>query len=789
MALPMIFGGASPPAKYQIEHSARFRSEAGARMARTFGIPTSQNVWTLSSWMKLTANQSYYFGCSSNSYLSHNGLTTSDLALYSNGVRWNAASPELYRDFSAWYHLITTCNGENFTQYVNGILVGQGTAINAFNSEGCIHRLGSFREAGDSDCYMADVHLIDGQALSPSAFGRFDENGIWVPIRYAGTYGANGCRLEFKDASNLGLDTSGNGNHWTVNSLTAADRMLDTPTNNYCTWNPVSPVGNFTLSNGNLTAAFSSATGQKSLHGTLAVPSDSRTDGYYFEVTWSSFSQYGIGAVYVGVAAVSTSATDSPCRSIAGEPEGSSLMWAISDEGIKYNNQVGASCKGSNLSDGLISMFAVKDGKLWIGDTTNGWYANGDPSAGTHPAYSGLTGLVRPFIAQSNEIARTGTWVLNAGQSSFTGTPPDDFKALCTTNLPAVSIKKPKDHFNTLLYTGNGGTKAVTGLGFQPGLLWGKERNAVRSHFLQNEVVGPQSRLSSNGTDAEVFQPADGYVKSFDPDGFTLTAGSNSAQTVNENGGAYVAWAWKGAGAATLNNDGTLPSQVSADSKAGFSIVSFHTDGVSGRTVGHGLGAEPTFTILKAREDATTNHWYVHHRDGCPPSGGTGMALNLTIAPSASHPSLNSWSSTVLNLRTLSAGNWIAYCFAEIPGYSKFGSYMGNGSSDGPFVHCGFRPRYLLIKDIGTDGNWIIHDTARSPYSDNVGATLNTNAAYADSADHAFDDCANGFKLRGTPYGDFNHSGRTYIYAAFAEHPFGGSNVSPSPEPPPRRAS
>lgn len=811
----MMAVGSSSPAKYQIDRSLRFK---GAQWMTRTNVPGSGgHIATYSAWVKLGAQTPVNTGHLIYGYSS--GIAPSDglhfntdgtIRFYGQGeYDGDMNSTAMFRDYSAWYHIVcavdtTQATGsERLKIYVNGnrqTLAG-GTRstypslnhVLAWTTPNCPVALG--RENNSLidyfDGYMADVHLIDGQALSPSSFGKFDDNGVWVPIRYSGAYGTNGCKLEFKDAANLGADTSGRGNHWTVNGLTAADQMKDTPSNNFATLNPLIP-GETTLSNGNLTIS-----GVNSLWQS-AIPTIQPFGKNYWEVSVASATSCRLATCGIADAAHVTSATAAgPALSFVSALEiYFNENWTSgginADVSWFSGGTLGFTLPLADFQPGtspiLRFAFDGTTGRLWLG-TSSGWYGptgtlNGDPANGNNPTATVPTSAA--YVPVLSAYYPTDKVTFNAGQSPFAYTPPEGFKTLCTANMPAVGIKKPRDHFNAVLYTGNGDTQTVTGLGFKPGLLALKNRSFGWSWSWHDEVRGVSKALASDNTNAEyAYNPSNdiayGYVSSLDNDGFSVVCGTQAHSYANYNGEAYVGFAWKGAGTATLNNDGTIPSQVSANPTAGFSIVSFSTDGVSGRTVGHGLGAEPVFTILKARDPVTTNHWYVHHRDGCPPSAGTGMALNLYIPPSQSYPSLNSWSSAILNLRTLSAGKWIAYCFTEITGYSKFGSYVGNGSDNGPFVHCGFRPRYLLIKDIGTNGNWVIHDTARTPYSGNVGATLNTNAPDADSADHAFDDCANGFKLRGNPYGDFNYNGRTYIYAAFAEHPFGGSNVSPSP--------
>ena len=320
-------------------------------------------------------------------------------------------------------------------------------------------------------------------------------------------------------------------------------------------------------------------------------------------------------------------------------------------------------------------------------------------------------------------------------------------------------INRGDDYFQALTYTGNGSTQTITGLRFQPDFVWIKGRSGATDHALYDVVRGVQKDLVSNSTAAETTQSTG--VTAFTSDGFTV----GSLAKVNTNGATYVYWAWKANGAGVTNTAGTITSTVSANTTAGFSIVTYTGTGSAPQSIGHGLGVTPSMIILKRRD--TTSDWYVNHTS----IGTNDLRLNTTDS-SAANGIFSAKSSTTftINSTIVQSGNWVAYVFAEVAGYSKFGSYIGNGSADGPFVFCGFRPRYVLIKASGLAESWYVYDSARNTYNV-VDLELNPNNSGAEATFTTLDFVSNGFKIRNTNSA-FNTSSATYIYAAFAENPF-----------------
>ena len=335
------------------------------------------------------------------------------------------------------------------------------------------------------------------------------------------------------------------------------------------------------------------------------------------------------------------------------------------------------------------------------------------------------------------------------------------------------SITKPTDYFNTKLYTGTGSSNAITGIGFQPDFVWIKKRNGTTQHALFDALRGTGKYLESSSTAPD--QTDNNSLSAFGTDGFTVI----SKNSVNTNGDTYVSWNWKGANSSgTSNSDGSITSTVSANTTAGFSIVKYTGTG-SNATVGHGLGASPKMIIFKDTTNNNTN-WAIYHKDI-----GNDYRLTLNDNTARQGTNANYYQSTDptssvfyvgSNTRANASGAvTIAYCFAEKTGYSKFGSYTGNGTNAGPFVYTGFKPSFLLLKESTSTDNWLIMDNKRLGYNnrnDVVFANLNN----AEQGHDRIDLLSNGFKINNDD-GSINQSGQTYIYMSFGQSLVGSNNV------------
>jgi hypothetical protein len=349
-----------------------------------------------------------------------------------------------------------------------------------------------------------------------------------------------------------------------------------------------------------------------------------------------------------------------------------------------------------------------------------------------------------------------------------------------------TTIDDPSAYHQTITYTGNEASRSITNTGnsdLKPDWVWIKERNNTVSHRIFDSSRGATKRMFSNNTDAESTQS--NSLTAFNTDGFSLGDGTS----VNGNSDTYVAWQWKANGGTTASNsDGSITSTVQADTTAGFSIVSYTGTGSNG-TVGHGLGVVPKMYIVKNRN--ATQPWWTFHTD----LGGEGnLRLNDT---GADYSDSSVWNDTAPTSSVFSVGtntgsngsgnSIIAYCFAEIQGYSKFGKYTGNGTgsfgpfANGPFVYTGFKPAWVMIKRTDSTNGWTVFDSTRDPHNI-VGNQLIPNSSGAEEADASHhserDYYSNGFKLKGNG-NDINANGANYIYMAFAEHPFVSSEGVP----------
>ena len=337
-----------------------------------------------------------------------------------------------------------------------------------------------------------------------------------------------------------------------------------------------------------------------------------------------------------------------------------------------------------------------------------------------------------------------------------------------------TTINKHTDYFNTKLYSGNYQSHAITGVGFQPDWVWIKERSSTSSHRLMDAVRGVGKGLSSDNTTAEESLAA--LLTSFDSDGFTVGADNG----VNQNNQTYAAWNWKANGSGSSNSDGSVASTVSANTTAGFSIVKWTGTGATA-TVGHGLGVKPSMIIIK--NTGAVENWVVYH-------GSLGaeknIKLNNTEAQQDTTGAFNDTepTSSVFTVHTNTNVNqsgqvMIAYCFAEKTGYSKFGSYTGNGNADGTFVYTGFKPSFVLVKRYSGTEQWQMTDSARDKDVSPNFARLNPDTTSAESTNTTWakiEKFSNGFKLGGTDTVS-NGSGSTYIYMAFGQSLVGSNNV------------
>ena len=759
-------------AGYQLTRSLRFRSSASAYLNRTFGTPTSTTIWTWSAWVKRGGLGGTYrlFGASTSTYLTFNSSDQLNLTL--NGVS-AATSTAVFRDPSSWYHVVYQQNGSAQTIYVNNSSVATGTTAASIFNTAIAHQIAATNTTNYFDGYLAEINFIDGQALTPSSFGQSDATtGVWVPKKYTGTYGNNGFYLPFTDTSsttNLVKDSSGNANNWTPNniSLTAGatyDSMIDVP---YCTGqiNGTQPSGNYpvgnpvqgngsTFSTGNLT--WNAVTTSGPAVSTMVLPN---TGKWYWEVTVSTVAEMTVGLQSITNLAYSA-------RTGYYRAGGAST-------GIVIEGTLQTYAPASYTNGDVISVAFNADSSQIT------WYKNNVQQGGPFSLTS-VTNLV-PVIVQASG-AGTCTGTVNFGQQPFTYSIPSGYKALCAPNLASPTIKNGAGYMAATTYTGTGASQSVANtasgasLSFQPDLVWIKSRSAATNNNLFDAIRGTTNYLISNSTAANASNA--NTLTAFNSNGFTVGTDASSIG-VNVSAATYVGWQWlAGAGTTSSNTSGSITSTVCVNTTSGFSVVTYTGTGANA-TVGHGLGVALNMVIVKRRD--TTGNWGTWHTSI---ANTNYLLLNTTAASTSGTTYWNSTSptSSVFSIGTstdvnANTGTYVAYCFAPIAGYSAFGSYTGNGSSDGPFVYCGFRPAFVMYKNITTAADWVILDKNRPGYNV-IGGNLYPDLAAAEDTQTKADFVSNGFKIRvDSTSGNTNSTSNVYIYAAFAENPFNYSNA------------
>jgi len=733
---------------HKIDQSCRFEADDSCSTYRTFTAPTDNDVATFSTWVKrvglgvITTAAEVMFGMFSGAddyslilFTTDDTIQIVDRVSDDDIARY--ATDSHVRDISSWYHIMVVLDTseaasiDRCKMFVNGVQqtltesTGYGSSDPvSLNTSGNRVDVGGWSHGSSYlKAILAETHWIDGQALTPADFGVI-KSGIWVPIRYIGTYGNNGFYLDYSNSSDFGEDQSGNGNDFTDSGLATNDQMLDSPTNNYCTLNPLDVLDtNFLptfVSNGNLNY-LSSHNGTAECYGTMAATSGK----WYFEAEINSgiVSAGGNRVGFWNVKAggfVATYASD-----------------GVNEQGVY----------GDAWDNGDVIGCAID-----IGSGTAEFF-NNNVSQGSYSFTDRGSGEIQPFVGSTDTAI---DYIVDFGQQGFTYTPPVGYKSICSANLPEPEILEGNKGFDVVTYTGTGAELAITDLEFSPDLVWVKSRSAATEHEITDTVRGATKELSSDSQNVEA-TTAQG-LKSFDAKGFTLGTDTNS----NDNTETYVAWNWK------------------EDPKYGFDIVSY-TGNETNRTIAHNLGVAPEMLFCK-RRDTDESGWIGYHKDLATPT--TGYVFLDRTSVQANHPDI--WNSTEPTSSEFSLGTdteankntrtYIAYLFASVEGYSKVFSYIGNGNADGPFVYCGFRPRFILIKSASGEYHWIIHDSERSVYNvttHNLYPSIN-NAE--DTGTNAFDILSNGFKLR-TLQNGYNTVSHNMIGIAFAEHPFKYANA------------
>ena len=796
-----------------IQRSLKFQAADNTRLVRTIGSTSNRRTFTYSFWMKRTMQ-------SAEQYVLYNGHSSStpyfDARFEANShqfqfIDYTGSWPlqlitnRRFRDCTSWYHFVIAVDTTQGTAsnraklYINGV---QETSFStetypsqnhdtAANVSGNIQVWGTNKEgtSNDLDGYLAEAHFVDGQQLTPSSFGFTEsQTGLWMPKRYEGTHGTNGFYLDFSDNSStaaLGIDKSPNGNDFTASNFSVSagvgdDSSLDTPSNNFCTLNPLktNPSARISFTEGMLQHNGVSGNNHLRSHSTMSVSSGK----WYMEFKFVSGYQVADNTVSFGI-----------CTQGGHRASNNDAVWyenSVNFKALTYGNNGNVYVYNASSSTTLISglqTFASGDvmgialdldnNKMFV--SKNGtFFSNGtgtqDPVTGANPIHSGANISSRKNQGWFFTVSGYSDQVVTAdfGQQGFDYTPPTGFKSVCARNMkPELSpaIIDPEKHFKCFKYTGTGATQKIDTVGFRPDLIWCKRIENTSYHILTDSVNGAGKYFVSNTADGLSTGGAQ-IINAIRDNGFQVGTESN----VNGNGETYTAWCWKAGGATVANTDGSINSQVSANTEAGFSIIQYSGTGTTG-TVGHGLGRTPRVIFFR-NHNGEGHDWNVYYNT--PNGYGAGvryLSLNDNDGGTYATNKYNSTTATssVITVHTAADNNQsgqtiTAYCWASIPGYSKIGIYRGNGDNDGEYIHTGFRPRWVWCKRVDSSGNWQVWDAARETENvmDQVFEFSDTNSSES-SSNTAIDFLAMGFKHR-TSFTRSNATG-DYLYMAIAE--------------------
>ena len=786
--------------EYQIANSVRTFESTNSKITRTPGTAGNRATWSISIWMKrskLGTGQMIFEAGSSGHYdtrLFYQFAAGGGIEMSSGEANYGTTT-ELFRDVGAWYHIFIKNASNSNTLYVNGTLIktttlSGNTAINSTVAHGLGCRYGGGTTSYEG--YIAEFLLFDGTAYDPTDVAE-TKNGVWIPKDPSGLTlsGTNTTWLKFASSGALGTDSSGEGNTWTIGSdISAHDQMLDSPTfnsdsngGNFCTWNPLRVnQATQTFAEGNTQFSSTQTNTNPAVTGTLGATSGK----WYWEIRI--------------VAQGNTSNSVGVCRTSAGLEDDTEALWGATGDvvwmylagGNKRTNATSSSY-GNSWTTGDILQVAmdIDNGAVYFGKN-NTWQNSGDPTSGATKTGAAFTNLAdKGHLQPYSLVYNSGDQVVNFGPNgTFNGAEtagdnaddtgygnflydvPAGFLSLCTGNLPTAdavdpaqtSANYPQKLFSPILYTGTGSSNALTGLGFKPDFTWIKERGGANDHKLTDSSRGVTKAISSNTVAVASTTDTNGLT-AFGTDGFTV----GSDVIYNNSSDTYVSWNWRVNGGTTATNtEGSHNTTVQVDPSSAFSIVTWaQYSGVS--TFGHGLGAVPELVTAKLL-DAGGNEvpFLIYNKT----LGATKrIALDLDAAATVNAFWNNTApTSTVFTIGAGFAGSGagISYCFRSVEGYSKIGSYEGNGNVDGSFVYTGFRPAWIMTKSVDSTSDWQMFDDKRLGYNvDNN--ELQANESDAETTTDMIDILSNGFKLR---IATDPNVAETYIYMAFAENPF-----------------
>ena len=806
-------GGAGGSGFYthQIANSCRFNHAGYLNDARA--SDGSATTGTISFWFKRSAIGSAQFLMDAredgNNYMRIQILADDTIEWQNEtgaSMKFELETTQVFRDTSAWYHFVGVIDMTNGTQgnraqmYINGERVtvfdvetypADASQVTALNTAANLRLGNAVAATVPFDGYMAEMVVIDGTAQAVTDMGE-TKNGVWIPKDPSGlTFSTNGFYLKVESSGDLGNDSSGNNNDFVATSLSPHDQMLDSPTfgsegsANFPTINVLDPTITVSaISEGNLKITEGNGLGGKA---TFAVP---LTGKWYWEAYVNNGANQEMWAGFTGI----TTNSSGEGRGGSSNSNTYGASWSNYSGSNMYIRKYIAGTESAEsgsfgpTSDTIIGIAVNRD------DNEAKFYKNNAlqfttaisatqeyfPAGGMGGGNDSSTIQVWNF-GQDGTFAGNETAQGNAdgnGYGNFYYAPPTDFLSLNTANLPtADSIDPaqtddnyPQELFFMSKYSGNGTNRTITTEN-QPDLIWLRSANTAQDWYVvdSTRVITDNKYILTNVTDAEATLPQSNFTSV----GAT-SVGISSGTWLNSNGSNYKMWMWRANGGTTsTNSSGSLSVTQQVDPSGSFSISTYNGDGGTD-TIGHGLSSAPTMVIVKQRNGA--NNWAVYAKgagntkygylDSTGAFGTAAMWQNTT--PSSSLVYLGDNNEVNAGSRT-----YVAYCFADTEGYIKSGSYVGNGDANGSFVYTGFKPAFLLYKNLASGESWVVIDNQRNSFNV-AGKALFTEATSAESnspVTYGVDLLSNGFKARATN-AVVNGSGANYIYLAFAENPF-----------------
>ena len=759
----LIAGASAGGASGVIQNSIRFRSDANAYMGQGMTGGGTGQAFTASVWVKrgaLSGKQTllYVNQAPSTFYAELFINTSSELEFVVYNGTTNITRIYSYArllDPSAWYHVVLSVDSAlgNASLYLNGELLDLLGSTKAASGQNCYvggdytHTIGS----QISDFTLAHYILVSDQELPPTDFGQYlASSGSWAPKSYLGTYGTNGFRLLFERYT-AGTDSSGNANNFSFFGIQSAlgidhDYLFDVPVAvdrdiaNYMVFRsnrqPNPGTGTMTYCNLGISTTVSEANVDYLSDQPLPL-----TGRWYFTVYSTSYARISLARA----------------------------------DGTSVDTLKGFGTQGVGIA------IDMDTGYVWSDNLGGGSFSRADATAGINPdsTFSVGTQTVPIYLMyRDTSSSFSAEAVFNFGQQPFSQSQPDGFAKLNTFTLAqatpyASSVPDGSSYFYPTRYIGNGTSQTID-LPFYPGLIWGKATSTTTSHRVFDVVRGVTNVLTPNAKDAETTESGvTDFVDAGGATGFTVGSDAN----LNANTVSFATWNWAAGGAPVSNTAGSITSQVSASVPSGFSIASYTGTGASG-SIGHGLGAAPELLIVKTRDSGT--------QGGVIYSGSLGSSEYLQLfadvadSQAVSVTDANVWgtpTSTVFSVGSSTKSNalgedYIAYCFASVPGYSKVGTYTGTGAPTPVFL--GFKPAFILVKNLdasGSAGNWTMVDK-----EGNQGAWkyqyLIANTTSAETGSYLTPRFY--FYADGMAPGMSTHwaSGFRYIYLAVAENPF-----------------